>query len=75
MKWDSSPVLAAGIIAGFAALPQQALALNMGNLVYEPVEPCRIVNTSAGTGGSLVSGVAPVLLRLWGRHRPRRPGR
>ena len=38
MKWDSSPVLAAGFIAGFAALPQQALALNMGNLVYEPVD-------------------------------------
>jgi hypothetical protein len=57
MKWDSSPVLAAGIIAGFAALPQQALALNMGNLVYEPVEPCRIVDTRASTGGSLASGV------------------
>ncbi len=45
MKWDSSPVLAAGIIAGLASVSQQALALNMGNLVYEPVEPCRIVFT------------------------------
>jgi len=64
----NTPWLSLPALAGAALLAQPAQAqtappapeLNLGSLVYEPVEPCRLLDTRSptATGGNLVAGTA-----------------
>lgn len=56
--FSTPPLLRLTALAGCAVLTQQAPAFNLGSLVYEPVEPCRLVDTRNSVGGNLVNGTA-----------------